>query len=241
MKVKLKKLIMRYTNMPVQLYKIIIFAIFYLIICNKSIAVSPEVIIKNRRYTTPELNDDEINTKPVIFGKTNNLRRKTGSPFIAKGQYLIINGYITDLLNIPIENAKVYIWHTNTFGYYNHLIRNKEDDLKYDIDFGESGTYITDNLGYYRFITIFPGYYDDRAPYINILIKHPLLPGDFQTKMFFPGNPRNIYDPIFLSLGPLQRSLVSPKIMLINKDNPSDGKVALFNIKIDWLHPHKTY
>ena len=57
----------------------------------------------------------------INFGKTNNLRRKTGSPFLAKGDYLFIEGYLTDILNNPIENARIYIWQANMFGYYNHL------------------------------------------------------------------------------------------------------------------------
>ncbi|QED23686.1 Putative dioxygenase family protein [Candidatus Deianiraea vastatrix] len=227
--------------MPVISYKISILAILLLYAPISYAKHSPEIILYNRRFITPSIPDDQdAPTKPQEFYKTNNLRRKTGSPFLAKGEYLFIEGYVTDLLNNPIENARIYIWQTNIFGYYNHLLKNTEDDTKYDIDFPGSGTFVTDNLGHYEFTTIAPGYYGTRAPHIHFLIKHDLFYEDFETQMFLPGHPRNLQDEIFTSISPLSRTLVSPKITLINKNNPGDGKYALFNIRIDWIHPNKS-
>jgi len=227
-------------KMPVHLFNKIVIYLIITLTCVNSMAHSPEIILNNRRYATPLIEELDDYAKPINFGKTNNLRRKTGSPFLAKGDYLFIEGYLTDILNNPIENARIYIWQANMFGYYNHLIKNTEDDMKYDIDFVGSGITVTNNLGHYEFTTIIPGYYGKRAPHIHILIKHDLFYQEFETQMFFPGHPRNLYDDIFLGLGPLQRSLLSPKIVLVNENNAGDGKYALFNIKLDWIHPNKS-
>ncbi len=201
--------------------------------------VSPEAVLNNRQYITPEI-IEEVSTKPEKFYHTNNLRRMVGSPFLAKGEYLFIEGYLTDLLGNPIESAKIYIWQPNVFGYYNHLIRHTEDDLKYDLDFAGTGTFVTDNLGHYEFTTIMPGYYGDHAPHINFLIKHDLFHEDYQTVMYFPGHPHNLEDEVFTSLNEIKRNAITSKIILINKDNPGDGKYALFNLRLDWIHPYKT-
>lgn len=225
----------------VNLIKFFIILILLMEDAVSSIPYSPEVIITNKRYSTPTMEDKDTHGRPEIFGRTNNLRRFTGSPFLAKGDYLFIDGYLTDLANVPIENAIIKIWHANMMGYYNHLIKQREDDLKYDVDFVGSGTCVTDNLGYYSFITIMPGYYSARAPHIHMIIKHDFFSDEYETQMFFPGHPRNLNDKIYLSLGPLQRSLLTAKISLINENNPGDGKRALFNIKLDWIHPTKRY
>ncbi len=221
--------------------RVILFSLLLLQIFSINAAAnSPESILSNRRYTTPTIDDGDSFARPQKFGKTNNLRRKSGSPFLAKGEYIMLEGYLTDLLNSPIENARIKIWQANHFGYYNHLLKNTEDYLKYDIDFAGSGISVTDNLGHFQFITIIPGYYGDRAPHIHFLIQHDLLQNEFETQMFFPGHPRNTYDPIYTTLGASQRALVTPKVILLTQ-NPGDGKYALFNIKLDWIHPNKTY
>ena len=54
---------------------------------------------------------------------------------------------------------------------------------------------MTNNLGYYSFITIIPGKSGDRAPHINFLVQHPDFP-EFKTQMFFADhNCSNCNDP----------------------------------------------
>jgi protocatechuate 3,4-dioxygenase beta subunit len=213
-------------------------AIILSIICSSCFAVAPEVVLNNRKQATPMIKE-KITTMPTKFHKMNNLRRVQGSPFLAKGEYLFFEGYITDLLGNPVENAKIYLWQTNMFGYYNHLIRQKEDDSKYDIDFIGTGSYVTDNMGYYNFTTIMPGYYKNRAPHLILLIKHEFFPEDFQTEIFFPGHPKNLEDDIYTTLSEQKRHAATCKITDLNPKNPADGKYALFNIRLDWIHPYR--
>ena len=90
-------------------------------------AISPEMVLKNMQLITPEMKEKQRYIIPQNFSKTNNLRRKTGSPFMAKGKFLFIEGFVFDVVGVPVENAVVKIWQTNNFGYYNHLVVNKED------------------------------------------------------------------------------------------------------------------
>lgn len=211
---------------------------FILIICNLH-ANSPEAVLSNRKFATPFIENSM--SRPENFEKSNNLLRKAGSPFRARGEYLYIHGYVTDLLGVPMDNVIIYIWQANLFGYYNHIIKNKDDQNKYDIDFVGNGIAITDNLGFYSFVTIVPGYYGDKAPHVNFLIKHDNMPEEFTTQMFFPGHPRNIYDPDYLSFNGLNKDLLTAKTIFINEKNAGDGKIALFNIKLNALYTNKTY
>lgn len=86
-----------------------------------------------------------------------------------------------------------------------------------------------------------PGYYGDRAPHINFILSHDSIKENFQTQMFFLDHPRNIYDPIYLSIGQRARNLITANVKLINPNNPSDGKYASFNIKLNILYSNKTY
>lgn len=219
-------------------FKICIF--LYILCVNNAFSYAPEVILYNRKTVTPSVMNDETDAKPARFGTTNNLRRKVGSPFLAKGEYLLIEGYLTDLMGNPIHNAKIKIWQANTFGYYNHLVKHTEDDNKYDVDFIGSGTATTNNLGHYSFITIIPGYYGQRAPHINFIIESELLNEPFYTEMYFTGHPRNTEDAVFTNFNEEKLKLINPQITLVNPNNPADGKYAVFNIKLDWLHPYKS-
>lgn len=121
---------------------------------------------------TPESYD--LENKPEEFNLSNNLRRKAGSADIAKGELIYIRGKVTDINCVPVQNAVVFIWQADANGIY------QKDASNADSNFLGSGKYITNNLGYYDFITVIPGNYQN----INFLVQHP----DFielQTKMFF--------------------------------------------------------
>jgi protocatechuate 3,4-dioxygenase beta subunit len=218
-----------------------VFLIFFFasIISKSSQAIKPEIILKNIEYLTPAIEIDE-QFKPQYFNHNNNLRRKVGSPFIAKGQLLVIEGYVTDLLNIPIENARIRIWQTNNFGYYNYLARGLEDNTKYDVDFESTGTATTDSLGYYIFFTIIPGFFGNQAPYINFLIDHDRFE-EFRTVMFFPNHPRNAIDNNYRQLSLKNRELITCKMRYINAHDKDYGKRCYFDIKLNVLHPTKRY
>lgn len=219
------------------------FLIFFFILCQTVWAsVTPEIIIEQKKYITPQTITKDVYARPKEgeFGTTNNLRRRAGSPFIAKGEYLSIEGYVTDLLDIPVAGAVVKIWQANAMGYYNHRVNDQDDDSKYDVDFISSGTAVTNNMGYYSFTTVMPGYYGNRTPHVHLVVQHEDF-DELETEIIFPYHPRNIIDKKFMSFNERQRDLMMCKIALVNKDNPKDGKIALFNIKLDGINKYRRY
>ena len=80
------------------LRKIFLFsAVFVLVSSLKANAISPEIVLKNMQLITPEIKEEKRYIIPQNYSHNNNLRRKSGSPFFAKGQFL----YRENLANQP--------------------------------------------------------------------------------------------------------------------------------------------
>ncbi len=218
---------------------LLVIVAFKLKIFSANSAPIPEIILANRKKVTPSISS--LN-KPVFFPLTNNLRRKSGSPFLAKGYFLSVEGYVTDLIDIPIENVRIKIWQANHFGYYQHSV-DPEDIDKFDQDFLGCGKVITDNFGYYSFLTIDPGFYGNRAPHIHFILQHDSFNDgkEFETQMFFPDHPFNEKDPKYILLNKKDRALLTCTLEPIDSSNPISAKRALFNFKLDIIHPVKRY
>jgi len=213
-------------------------AFFFIIGKRKVRAEAPEVVLSNLKYVTPSMPRDNY-VRPRYFANTNNLRRKAGSPFLAKGEFLSIEGYITDIVDVPIEDVMISIWQTNHMGYYNHIVDTQDESL-YDPDFLSNGICRTDNSGYYSFVTIMPGYYGHRAPHVHFLIQHDSFK-KLETEMFFPNHPRNVSDNFYKELSQQKKTLVTCRLVQFDDNDDKIGKKALFNIKLDGFHPYKRY
>lgn len=198
-------------------------------------AFIPEMIEANSKITTPHIASDDydLNRK---FNSSNNLRRISGSYFLAKGELLIIEGFVVDLLDKPIEGAVVQIWHTNYLGYYQD--RAKPRDI--DLDFAGTGTSITDKRGKYSFTTIMPYFYGDRAPHVHFMIKKTGF-NTLTTEMFFPEHPRNSKDKTYMEIQEDKRYLITAKIGSIFDDLTASGKIAQFNIRLNGLQKTGVY
>ncbi|MBL0725568.1 MAG: hypothetical protein JJW01_01250 [Alphaproteobacteria bacterium] len=217
-----------------QFSKIIALLTLSFFVTNKNTyGTAPEIILYNIGYLTSN-NYKDKHAKPLSFPTTNNLRRKNGSPFLAKGEPLVIYGKVVDLADAPIENVKIKIWQANHFGYYNYLV-DKDDYNKHDPDFLSAGYCVTDNTGHYVFTTIMPGFYGLRTPHIHIIVEH----SDFDTielEMIFPNHPRNKTDPKISSLKSRERQLITCQLEDENPDAPNQGKTAIFKIRLNGLH-----
>ena len=223
------------------LRKIFLFsAVFVLVCAQKASAISPEIVLKNMQLITPEIKEEKRYIIPQNYSHNNNLRRKSGSPFFAKGQFLYIEGFVFDVVGVPVENAVVKIWQTNHFGYYNHLVINKDDYSKYDIDFEDTGTCITDSNGHYSFFTIIPGYYGDNAPHINFIVEHDEFER-LETMMFFPMQLRNVHDKHYKSLNQRNRFLTTCKLKNFIASDQEYGKKCSFDIRLNGLHRRKRF
>lgn len=220
-----------------------IFKAFFVIpfvLCLEAKADSNRTIadLFNPMPQTPSVAMVDNITKPDVFYKSNNLTRKAGSFKMAKGEPLYIKGKVTDAFGIPISNAKIKIWQTNSAGKYHELL-DKHDPYR-DPNFIMSGQSNTDNLGNYEFVTIFPGFYDDRAPHINLIINHDEF-GIIETEFYFKNHPLNKKDPIYNHYPRQDREMLTADVRYLNKDNYDEGKVAVFNIVMDGIHAYKKY
>jgi protocatechuate 3,4-dioxygenase beta subunit len=200
-------------------------------------AINPEFVLRKQEFITPKVEFDK-NDIPTSFSKNNNLRRKVGSPFVAKGGKLILTGFVLDLFDKPIENAIVKIWQTNFVGYYHHLLDDKGNFEKYDVDFEHTGTSVTDTMGRYSFFTIMPGFYADFAPHINIVIETEDK-NVITTKVFFPNHPRNIIDNAYKTINHKKRKLLLCDVKYINGLDDTNGIECSFNIKLDVIHQRR--
>lgn len=165
---------------------------------------------------TPKIQD--VDERPKNFSSSNNLRRKPGSPYVASGKLIYITGRVTDVNCLPIQNAVVSIWHTSP--------QNS------DIHFVKSGRSITNNLGYYNFITIKPGIQAGRARHINFLVQHPDF-AEFTTQMFFAGDDQqsNCNDIILNKL--LDSGIASLLIIEPISSKNKNSKTYMFNISLN--------
>ncbi|MDR1498934.1 MAG: hypothetical protein LBS34_01440 [Rickettsiales bacterium] len=177
-------------------------------------------------------------SKPKIFNKNNNLMRKTGSFNVAIGEPLYIKGNVVDAFRIPIGGAIIKIWQTNAAGKYHSLLN---PNSKYvDPNFVMSGQSVTDNMGNYEFLTIFPGYYDDRAPHINVIVTHKKF-GVIETEFYFDKHFRNKEDPIYMSYTEEDRKRLTVPIDYVSIEDISKGKIVTFNVVIDGIHQYKRF
>ena len=91
----------------------------------------------------------------------------------APGEVIEVSGRITQLDGNPLDNLVVEIWQADSRGRFDSA------------DFFGWGRAATDANGVYRFRTIKPGAFDERAPHINFLLLYSGLMRHLQTVMFF--------------------------------------------------------
>lgn len=187
---------------------------------------------------TPEAKIKESISKPEVFNNTNNLIKKTGSFEFADGEVLYVEGIVTDAFGVPVTGAVVKIWQANSAGKYHNLV--EPDSVYIDPNFNMSGTAVTNNLGEYTFITVFPGFYDERAPHINISAAHPEV-GSVETAIYFEKHPLNNKDIYYLAHNSEERGLITCSISNYYDKDLSQGKICSFDVTLNGVHRYKAY
>ena len=127
--------------------------------------------------------------------------RINGEPI---GERIIVTGRLLDDTGRPIRNALIEVWQANAAGRYLH--KKEIHDAPLDPNFTGGGRTITDDNGSYRFITIRPGAYPWgnhhnawRPAHIHFSVFGTNFLSRLVTQMYFPGDPLQPIDPIFLS------------------------------------------
>jgi len=175
---------------------------------------------------------------PETFQTTNNLAKKPGSFYRAYGEIIFIQGTLTDSFGVPIHNAVIEIWQTNSAGKYHTLLEVGSGYI--DKFFSMSGRAITDNLGNYHFISIMPGATAGRAPHINMNVYHPKF-GKLETEMYFMNHPFNFTDYQYLSYPELDRKLITAEVRNTDILNPKSIKIITFNLVMKGIHQFKKF
>jgi protocatechuate 3,4-dioxygenase, beta subunit len=188
--------------------------------------------------TTPNRLFSASLSKPTIFSTTNNLAKKTGSFYHAKGEIIQIKGKITDVFGVPISGAIIKIWQTNSAGKYQNLLENNSEFI--DRNFNMSGIVVSNNLGDYNFNTIMPGSYLNRAPHINMDIYHSKF-GTINTEVYFENHPRNKLDYQYLSYSKEEQNLLTAPVRLFNMFDKNSRKICMFDIIMEGVHQYKNF
>lgn len=135
-----------------------------------------------------------------LGGVDNNLTKVNDGE--AVGQRILVHGQVLGFNKRPVPNTLVEIWQANAAGRYRH--KNDSWPAPLDPYFNGVGRVLTDNNGYYSFLTVLPGAYPWgnhhnawRPAHIHFSLFGRQFTERLVTQMYFPGDPMFFQDPIF--------------------------------------------
>jgi len=123
----------------------------------------------------------------------------TGSPAIASGEPLLLDGQLLDTTGSPVRDATIELWQTDVQGIYLHPDDPRKEMR--DAYFQSYGETITDRDGAFSFRTVVPAPYEDRPRHLHVKVT---LDGVelLTTQIFFAGDAALATDSITAGLGP---------------------------------------
>lgn len=167
----------------------------------------PQAQYSRKCSPTPSVNTNKIYPGQEKIVSSNNLALPTGKAVYAKGERVYISGHVLDRNCVPISDAIIEIWQTSPEG--KTINPSLSDRLDPYPDFVGSGRAVSDNLGKFTFITLFPAPESQgSAPRIHFRIVHDGFPA-INTDMFFAGDKRNDTDSVLDKLHPESRHQLS--------------------------------
>jgi protocatechuate 3,4-dioxygenase, beta subunit len=129
-------------------------------------------------------------------------RQHQGEPL---GERIVVSGRVLGSDGKPLRGQLVEIWQANAAGRYRHDVDRHDAPL--DPNFSGAGRALTDEEGWYRFVTVKPGAYPWgnhpnawRPNHIHFSLFGRAFTERLVTQMYFPGDPLFEYDPIFQSI-----------------------------------------
>lgn len=162
----------------------------------KRAPTQPLVIIPQ---TLTELSGPVFGYGDVKPGDADLTKQHAGEPI---GERIVVTGRVLDENARPVANTLVEVWQANSAGRYPHVV--DQHDAPMDPNFTGAGRCMTDERGFYRFVTIRPGEYPWRNHYnawrpahIHFSLFGPAFATRVVTQMYFPGDPLLPYDPMF--------------------------------------------
>ena len=126
-------------------------------------------------------------------------RQHDGEPL---GERIVVSGRVLGSDGKPLGGQLVEVWQANAAGRYRHETDAHPAPL--DPNFSGAGRCLTDDDGWYRFVTVKPGAYPWpnhpnawRPNHIHFSLFGRAFTERLVTQMYFPGDPLFPYDPIF--------------------------------------------
>lgn len=149
--------------------------------------------------TLSEVTGPRFDATEIAAGGFDLTRQHKGEPL---GERIVVSGRVLDENGCPVPHTLVEVWQANAAGRYFHIRDQHHAPL--DPNFTGQGQMLTDERGYYRFVTIRPGEYPWgnhynawRPAHIHFSLFGPAFATRLVTQMYFPGDPLLPFDPIF--------------------------------------------
>jgi protocatechuate 3,4-dioxygenase beta subunit len=121
------------------------------------------------------------------------------------GERMVVAGRVLDADGKPVRRSLVEIWQANASGRYHHPVDTHDAPL--DPNFHGMGRALTDDDGWYRFLTVRPGAYPWqnhpfawRPAHIHFSLMGNAPIQRLVTQMYFPGDPLLALDPVYNSV-----------------------------------------
>lgn len=156
------------------------------------------------KLATPKATGKAYPGRDKIY-PSNKVAIPPGKAVFASGEILYLMGRVYDQDCVPIEGASIELWQADARGEYRRI--SEGEWVSPQAAFAGTGRAVTNNIGEYQFITVFPGARGKEAPHINLRITHPDFPA-LVTKVYFNRERRNENDPTFKQLKSPRRELL---------------------------------
>jgi protocatechuate 3,4-dioxygenase beta subunit len=170
---------------------------------------------------------------PILkpLDKDADLTRLAGNKTRAAGKIVHVTGRVVNEKGEPVKGAKIEIWQANTHGRYSHS-SDPNTIAPLDPNFQGYAVLMTDAQGRYRFKTVKPGAYPAtqdwmRPPHIHLDVSGKT--DRLVTQMYFPDEPLNEKDQVFLDLGSYKQAAVA-KLLPSTKEIESDAILLAWDI-----------
>jgi len=154
-----------------------------------------------------------IPPEPLVGAAEHDLTRIAPGRPRANGDAVTIAGRILDEDLKPVRRTLIEVWNANAHGRYSHVIDAGRNEAPLDPHFYGFGRLVTDDNGRYRVRTIKPGAYIARKdiswwrpPHVHFSIVGSGV--RLVTQMYFPNEPLNEKDYIFLIVPEADRTRV---------------------------------
>ncbi len=184
-------------------------------------------------FTTPMVDMGPFYPALKPLDNDADLTASKGKTGFAVGTIVHVTGRLLDQKGNPIAGGKIEIWQANTHGRYSHQ-GDTNTAAPLDPNFQGYGVIKTDSQGRYRFKTIKPGAYpinatEKRTPHIHFDVEGKA--DRIVSQMFFPNEPLNEKDGIFLNLRKYSEKVAAA---VVAAELPRTREIKASELLLNW-------